>query len=137
MTTPTPTPKRLARSLTRAALASVRGTERALEKLNGRLETPAADSIVVPAFRINSVGDPNGRMRIVGISGHLSVATLAEVEAALAEIADGTMLHVDLTDAEVEDRTVAGRLEILADHLEARRVSLRIVGLDPYHPALH
>jgi len=44
-------------------------------------------------------------------------------------VRDGSRLHLDLTDAEFSDPSVARALAGLLDNLDDRRVHLRIVGL--------
>ena len=45
-------------------------------------------------------------------------------------------LHIDLTDAPIVDLTTMLALERAVDHLERQGVDIRIVGIDPAHPAL-
>lgn len=46
------------------------------------------------------------------------------------------LLHIDLTDAIIADLTTMLAFERAVDHLERQGVDIRIVGLDPAHPAL-
>ena len=47
-----------------------------------------------------------------------------------------TELSHHVQDACIVDATTMSRLESALDHLERQRIDVRIVGIDPHHPAL-
>jgi anti-anti-sigma regulatory factor len=93
--------------------------------------TSLADQLHVAISR-----DPHSSLQLMGVRGLLNASTVATLAAAFAGIDDGTALHIDVTDATVDDAHVIRHLESLIDQLERRRVHLRLVGFDPHHPAI-
>ena len=99
-------------------------------RLGGRITyadappTPAETSLVVGV-----VDDPDLAMRLLSVRGQVDPASLEVLATAFGEIRDGSRLHLDLTDAEFTDPSVASALAGLLDDLDDRRVRLRIVGL--------
>jgi len=86
--------------------------------------TPADTSLVVGV-----IDDPDLAMRLLSVRGPINRASLDELATAFAEVRDCSRLHLDLTDAELSDPSVARALAGLLDDLDDRRVHLRIVGL--------
>ena len=86
--------------------------------------TPADTSLVVGV-----IDDPDLAMRLLSVRGAVNPASLDTLATAFAEVRDGSRLHLDLTDAEFSDPSVARALAGLLDNLDDRRVHLRIVGL--------
>lgn len=85
---------------------------------------------------VNVVDDPNGRMHLIGVRGTLTSHTVPALAAALMRVPDGSGLHLDVTDTEIDGAAALDEIERLIDRLELRGVRIRIVGLDPRHPAL-
>lgn len=80
---------------------------------------------------VGIIDDPELSMRLVSLRGHITVGTIDAVGKALGEVADGAILHVDVTDAEFSDPIALLELERIVDQLEDRRVRIRMVGLSP------
>jgi anti-anti-sigma regulatory factor len=93
--------------------------------------TPVADLLHVGISR-----DPQCSAQVMGVRGLLNAGTVAILATAFDGIDDGTALHIDVTDASVNDARVIRHLESLIDQLERRGVNLRLVGFDPHHPAI-
>lgn len=82
------------------------------------------------------VDDPDGRIRLIGARGSIDGLTVGCLIDVLDELGDGLGLHLDLGHARIGDTTTLRRLEAMVDELERRGVQMRIVGVDPEHPAL-
>jgi anti-anti-sigma regulatory factor len=82
------------------------------------------------------VDDPEGHIQLVGARGVIDTATVSNVIEVLDELDDGRGLHLDLSAATLRGSNTIHRLERMIDELERRGVGLRIVGVDPKHPAL-
>lgn len=85
---------------------------------------------------MDEIDDPEGTSRIVRIAGAMSPSTLPRVFEAWSDVISPFLLHIDVTDAVIADLTTMMAFEQAIDHLECRQISIRIVGLDPSHPAL-
>ena len=72
----------------------------------------------------------------MGVHGLLNGTTIDTLAAAFASIEDHGGLHLDITNANIEDSEVLRALESLVELLERRGVRLRVVGFDPHHPAI-
>lgn len=133
MTTPHPLPLQAARFVTRVALHGLRRAERALARTARTLDEQHG-----PHGRLvlNVVDDPTAQMRLIGVRGYVIADTVGPLAEAFAAVPNGTSLHLDLTDAILAGPTVLEHVEMLIDQLERRHVRIRIVGLDPRHPAL-
>jgi hypothetical protein len=98
--------------------------------LNGRIEhtepNPGWDELV-----LGIIDDPELSMRLLSLRGQVTLGTIGAVATAFGEIANGAILHVDVTDADFPDPLALIHLERLVDQLEDRRVRIRIVGLSP------
>ena len=100
----------------------------------GRFGGPVTYSDVVPtpadtSLVVGVIDDPDLAMRLLSVRGQVDQASLDMLVTAFGEVRDGSRLHLDLTDAEFTDPSVASALAGLLDDLDDRRVHLRIVGL--------
>ncbi len=133
MTTTTPLrptwQQRASRRVLRSALRAIR-----------RLEADLARRTTSPAnhdrLSVTVVDDPGGRLRLIGVRGPLNIETAPALGAALDAVPDGGALHIDVTHASLTGPLAIEQVERMIDLLELRGVSIRIVGLDPRHPAL-
>ncbi len=90
----------------------------------------------VITLNVNAIDDPNGNLRIIGARGVITAASFGSLLAAVDDLSDGFAVHIDLADATFNDGRALRQLESMADDLELRGVGIRIVGIDPNHPAL-
>jgi anti-anti-sigma regulatory factor len=118
---------RLIRSVRMALLR----TEHVVERLTDRQPVGIGGRLSVSV-----VDDPTGTLRLIGVRGPLTLETLGDLADALDAIDDDGWVHLDLTDARIIGSLALDRVERLFDRLELRGVRIRIVGLDPRHPAL-
>ena len=113
-----------------AGLRRVLGWTRRSRPFGGRIEyTERAatwDNLV-----IGIIDDPELSMRLMSLRGQISATTINPLATAFAEVRDGAILHVDVTDAVFADSLAFAEVERLIDDLEDRRVRLRMVGLRP------
>lgn len=86
--------------------------------------------------RVDHVIDPEGTVLLVRVSGNATLRTIDEVARRTAPLDRRHTVHLDLHDAIIESVQVVHALERVADRLERQRVRIRMVGLDPHHPAL-
>lgn len=128
-----PISRRAAQVVTHWALNGLRRAERAVATRARHLDerSPTPFGLVVTAIQ-----DPTGDLQLLGLRGQLTLDTVAVLAEALATVPDGSGVHIDVTDVAIGGAAVIDRCELLIDELEARRVRIRIVGLDPRHPAL-
>lgn len=82
------------------------------------------------------VDDPDGRLRILAVRGVVPATVINELTAHVSDLTSGDQVHVELTDAIIVGVNTMAGLGVLADRLEARGVDVRIVGVDPDHPAI-
>ena len=114
----------------RSALVALKRIERAIETRADRaLPSPGRMSIAV-------VDDPRGTLRLIGVRGLVDCDNLPSLATTFDAIEDGGSVHVDVTDADIAGPLALERVERLIDRLELRGVRIRIVGLDPRHPAI-
>jgi len=113
-----------------AGLRRVLGWASPSRPLGGRIEfteRPATSDNLV----IGIIDDPELSMRLMSLRGLISASTISPLATAFAEVRDGAILHVDVTDAVFTDSLALAEVERLIDDLEDRRVRLRMVGLRP------
>ena len=101
-----------------------------------RRTRPAAPVPVVQQLHVGISRDPLSTMHVMGVRGLLNATTISTLAMAFMSIADHSSLHLDVTNAIVDDGAVMRRLETLVDQLERRGVHLRVVGFGPHHPAI-
>lgn len=85
---------------------------------------------------IHYVDDPNLPIRLVRATGPIGVASIERLFRAFDGLHGPHHVHLDLGDAKISDRATMARLEVAVDELEQRQIDVRIVGIDPHHPAL-
>ena len=85
---------------------------------------------------VGVVDDPVHPVRLVRAAGVLDPVTIERVVSAWEHVTAPYLVHLDVQDARIVDATTMSRLERAVDHLERRRIDVRIVGIDPDHPAL-
>jgi hypothetical protein len=103
-----------------------------------RVETarhPAGGSIT-----ISTVDDPDGTMHLIGVRGTVTERNAHRLFGAAhrfgSGLGRGLGLHIDLTQATIPTADSLRHLEMTIDELERRGFRLRVVGVDPAHPAL-
>lgn len=85
---------------------------------------------------ITFVNDPTRPFRLVHAVGVLDGRSIHELLGSLGDVPAPHQIHLDVQDACIADATTMSRLESALDRLERRRVEVRVVGLDPQHPAI-
>jgi hypothetical protein len=94
------------------------------------------DSPADGTLDVDLVDDPDGTIRLVGVNDTITVANAHR----LLDAADGVdrrvTLHLDFSQASIPTNEALWRLEASIDELERRGYGLRVVGVDPEHPAL-
>ena len=99
-------------------------------RFSGRITYGAEPSVPAESgLVVGVIDDPELAMRLLSVRGPVTQASLDTLATAFDEVADGSRLHLDLTDAEFSERPVVSSLAGLLDELDDRRVRLRIVGL--------
>lgn len=96
----------------------------------------AASLPLVQQLHVGISRDPLSTMHLMGVRGLLNATTISTLAIAFMSIADHSSLHLDVTNAIVQDGSVMRRLETLVDQLERRGVHLRVVGFGPQHPVI-
>ena len=124
---------RAAQVLTHWLLTGIRRAERAVAGKAHQLDRSSPRPI---GLAITTIDDPTADMRLLGLRGYLSLDSIPLLAETLAGVVDGSSLHIDVTDLAIGGAAVIDQAELLIDQLESRRVRIRIVGLDPRHPAL-
>jgi hypothetical protein len=85
---------------------------------------------------VTVVDDPSGAMHLVGVRGVATPESVLPLLDTLDRLEPGMSLHLDVTEARIVSATTLDAIERTIDQLELRGVRIRIVGLDPRHPAL-
>ncbi len=124
---------RAAQLLAQVTLSGLRRAERLVARKARALDEATRQHA---RLTVNVVDDPRGTMRLLGVRGPLVPDTISALAAALDDVPDGMSLHLDVSDATITSPAAIEQVEHLVDQLEQRRVRIRIVGLDPRHPAL-
>jgi hypothetical protein len=106
-----------------------------LRALFGRLLVHAAPSTSGTTV-VTYVDDPTGPIRLVHASGRLGPETISMLLRTWDHLSAPHQLHVDVTDAYIADIDTMHRIESALDRLELQRIDVRIVGIDPQHPAI-
>lgn len=96
----------------------------------------ASNVPVRPTRLLSVIDDPEGGVRLIGVSGPVDCAVVADVAAAIEARCDIDHIHIDFTTAEIVPEHALDCLETMLDQVERYGVRLRVVGLDPEHPAL-
>lgn len=82
------------------------------------------------------VDDPYVPIRLVRASGHIGVASIDRLFKTFDGLKAPHHLHLDVRDANIADAATMARLEAAMDRLERLKIDVRLVGIDPQHPAL-
>jgi hypothetical protein len=85
---------------------------------------------------VDHVVDPDGAVWIVRVSGPATHRTVDEIDRITGTAPPRSTVHLDLFDASIPSGPVMQELARLADRLEYALVRVRMVGLDPHHPAI-
>ena len=88
------------------------------------------------AASVTFVDDPSRPVRLVRAVGLLDDRSIERLLGSWVDVTAPHHVHVDVQDACIADVSTMARLESALDHLERRRIEVRIVGLDPQHPAI-
>lgn len=75
-------------------------------------------------------------MRLIRVDGAVGAGEIDRLVESWGSLSAPYALHLDLSDAHIEDSATIQRLEVALDDLEHHRIDVRIVGLDPNHPGL-
>ena len=94
---------------------------------------PAATS--TPPATVMSVDDPDRPIRLVRAVGVLGPDSIAELLGSWQDLTAPHHVHVDVEDASIVDVATMHQLGSALDRLERQRIGVRIVGIDPSHPA--
>ncbi len=89
-----------------------------------------------PGLTVGVVDDPRLPIRLVRAAGVIDPMSINRVLSTWEHLTAPHLVHLDLHDASIVDVTTMTRLEAALDHLERRRIAVRIVGVDPHHPAI-
>jgi hypothetical protein len=136
MTTTTPTLPSRPTWRHGASLQAVRLALRAVRRVEASLARRSLAHVRYDCLSVSVVDDPGGRLRLIGVRGPLNGETVPTLATALDAVPDGGWLHLDVTNASLNSPLALEQVERMIDLLELRGVSIRIVGLDPRHPAL-
>lgn len=119
-------------------LSNVRWSFRGRGGRAGRSSSPAvtADAAMSRPATVDHIVDPDGRMRLVRITGCATHRTIDDVDAITGALPPRSGVHLDLVDARIASVSVMRDLERLADRLEQAGMQIKVVGVDPNHPAL-
>lgn len=82
------------------------------------------------------VVDPDDAVWVFRVVGRATLRTVDEIDRLTSTLGGRHSVHVDLFDAVIPSGAVMRELERLADRLERSTVRVRVVGVDPNHPAL-
>lgn len=104
----------------------------------------AAELEALPSGRVPSsseailqyVVDPDDAVWVFRVVGRATQRTVDEIDRLTAPLGARHSVHVDLFDAVIPSGAVMREIERLADRLERSMVRVRMVGVDPNHPAL-
>jgi hypothetical protein len=90
----------------------------------------------VPPIDVAYVDDPFEPVRLVWARGHVGPTSIERLFETFADLNPPHHLHLDVRDARIDDPATMDRLGEALDRLERLRIEVRIVGIDPQHPAL-
>ena len=85
---------------------------------------------------VSIVDDPDGTIRLVGIRDTITPANAHRLLDATRDLGIDVALHLDFSEASIPTSEALWQLEASVDELERRGYRLRVVGVDPLHPAL-
>lgn len=84
---------------------------------------------------VSYVDDPDHRVRVIRAAGHLTAESTGELLRSWEHLTAPRIIHLDAGALDI-DIGAMRRLETAFDHLERQRIDVRVVGIDPTHPAL-
>ena len=85
---------------------------------------------------VSHIVDPDGGVVLFRVAGRASHRTVDLIDAVAGDLGPRSIVHLDLHDAVIPAGPVMRELERLADRLEHALVRVRMVGVDPNHPAI-
>ena len=85
---------------------------------------------------VTYVDDPSRPVRLVRAVGVLDDDSIDQLLRSWGDVSAPHHLHLDVHAACIADATTMARLATALDGLERRRIDVRVVGIDPQHPAL-
>lgn len=85
---------------------------------------------------VEHVDDPDRPIRLVRAVGALTSTSIDRLFDACSTLMAPCAIHLDLSEAHIDDADTMQRLETALDHLEGQRINIRLVGIDPHHPVL-
>ncbi len=115
--------------LTAAALANNAGLFGAVGRPQRARHLRQADDDLALAT-VTTVDDPDGSMRLIGVTGIAEATTIATIDGAIFDD-PVTNVHVDLSGTVAWMPGALGRLEQVLDEAELLGFRLRVIGLDP------
>lgn len=98
---------------------------------SGGLPTPE-----LPAVDVHQIDDPESPMRLIRAVGRLGPDSIDRLLRACEALDAPDAVHLDFLDARIDDIHTMRRLEAALDRLERQHIAIRVVGIDPAHPAL-
>lgn len=108
---------------------------RRYRSIRRRSSTSFASRLPAPPS-VTYVDDPHDHVRLVRARGPIGPTSIEHLFRAWADLTAPHLVHVDVSDAWIRDISTMLRLEAALDQLERRRIAVRVVGIDPQHPAL-
>lgn len=108
---------------------------RTFTRLLSRLIRANMRSVAAP-FSVQYVDDPALPIRLVRVVGAIDPMSIHQVCRAWEHVRAPHFVHLDVQDACIADRYTMSRLEAALDRLEHDQIDVRIVGIDPHHPAI-
>ena len=115
----------------------VRFLDRSVRTGRDRLRRrPAPVDCSRSSVNVEHVVDPDGSTRLVRVTGLVTDTVMPCLSRSWDDMLAAELLHIDLRDATIADLTTMQALERAVDHLERQGIDIRIVGLDPAHPAI-
>ena len=91
---------------------------------------------MTPDGHLDYVVDPDDAVWVFRVAGAATLHTIAKIDQLTAPLGAVNTVHLDLFDAVIPSGAVMRQLERLVDRLERAMVRVRVVGVDPNHPAL-
>lgn len=91
---------------------------------------------VSSALAVDCVDDPVQPIRLVRAVGTIDPMSIHQIVRSWEHVTPPFLVHLDIRDARITDALTMSRLETALDRLELRHIDVRIVGIDPQHPAI-
>jgi hypothetical protein len=106
---------------------------------HGACQTPVARMPAVaddPDYRIVRIDDPEGASIVLALRGMVHQASIDALRDEIADLRPPHAVYLDFTEAVIMLGPAMSMLGQLIDAIEARELSVRVVGISPGHPAL-